>query len=330
MTNHEILRPVYRIVVTAFTITHVILGIISIPTLEIVWPCVLALLLCLGAGYYAAYGRPKSLNLLRGESLVIVGITTLMAVLVNYGLSDGFPGYGWWNSGATEMILVALALRGQLPIAWAGLGLFAIAQSIGGTLNHVAAAEIVGNIVTPAMWIFFAAVTRWQIERNHRQIQLSEQKGKEIYQRQAEEYAYQITKDEWAGFLDGPARQALQEIIDNADHLTEEHRRKYELLELSLRDESEARIFLTDTLREALQSARAEGLVIDFNDIRNVPLPAQVQRKMEQELLQRLRQPKLYSELNVVAFPRPSRTAVSILVRPRAPGAPEQIDISNE
>lgn len=329
MSNLEILRPVYRIVVTAFTITHVILGIISIPTLEKTWPCIVAIILCIGVSYFVAYGHSQTLNLCRRESLAVIAVTTLMAILVNYGLPDGFPGYGWWNSGATEMILVALALRGQLPIAWAGLGLFAVAQAVGGTMNHVAPAEIVGNVITPAMWIFFAAVTRWQIERNHRQIQLSEKLGKTIYQQQAEEYAYQITKDEWTGFLDGPARQALQEIIDNAENLTQEDRHRYELLELSLRDETEARIFLTDPLRAAIQSARAAGLHIEFSDIRNVPLAEHVKLKMEQVLLERLADPSSYSAVNVLALPRASQVAVTILVRPRRSGRPEQIDIPN-
>ncbi|WP_404290738.1 hypothetical protein [Glutamicibacter arilaitensis] len=327
MTNLEILRPVFRVLVTAFSTTHIIMGIASLPNLELLWPCLVALFLCAVASIFVAFGRRDSLNLHRTEAYAVICATTLMAILVNLGLPDGFPGYGWWNAGATEMILVALALRGQLPLAWTGLVAFAVAQAVGGTLNKVGAMEIFGSILTPALWVFFAAVIRWQIERNRQQIQVSEAKGRAVYQQQAAEYAYRTVKEQWTRVLDERVRWTLLDIDAHAENLTDAQRQEYALLELELRDEIQARIFMTDVLREAVRSARRAGLSVEFNDIRKVPLEPELSALIEHELMRLLSQPTVYRMLTVLALPKDSEVAVTILARAHGDGIPEQIDI---
>jgi hypothetical protein len=61
----------------------------------------------------------------------ILAAVTISTVLMNWSLSrTGWPGYSSWHFGANTFVLLAVALRGRTPWAWAGMGIMIAATVV--------------------------------------------------------------------------------------------------------------------------------------------------------------------------------------------------------
>ncbi|MFJ2621669.1 hypothetical protein [Glutamicibacter sp. NPDC087344] len=328
MSNNEILRPVYRVLVLVFSTAHIIMGISSFPELVSIWPCLIAILICVAVSAYVVFTQPLDLDLPLRKGVLIVTLTTTMSFFVNLGLPDGFPGYGWWNSGATEMILVALVLRGLQPIAWLGLGSLCLVQGSFGALHHVSWIEIFTNLITPALWVSFAVVTRWQIERNRRKIQKFEDESDIVYRRQLAEHAHHLTTEEWETVLQGEASALLREIDASNGRLTDEQLIRFQVYEQEFRDKIMSEVFTSKTLLQLVHAARLNGLKVKLNDMRKVSLSAETASHLERTLEDLFDHYYKYQLVNITAHAPSEPFAVTVLVRDSLTGEPNLIEVS--
>lgn len=262
--DSSITRPLILASALPFPIAHIVLGLVNLDRLTTVFPTLAAMVLCLLA-IVLLLRSPDDGRLGAVPAGIVLTCTSAMTILVNVVLPAGeHPGYAAWHSGALQMLLVATALRRRSGYAWVGIGLFALIQAVGSTLNGMTPIDTLVLIITPVTWIVVATAVNSIFDRSQRQIDAASAREREAAGQLAREHARQVARTHWAADLDRRTRPALERIA--AQDIDAAARDEFLLLEAELRDAIRGRALMGPGVAAAARQARTRGVRVDLLD----------------------------------------------------------------
>jgi hypothetical protein len=310
MMDKAITRPLIIALGLPFPAAHILLGLASLGKVASVWPVLSAIGICAALMFVVTRpGRGRTLPLTHAW-LAVAGVV-LIDLLVMSVLPDGVhPGYAAWHCGAIEMLMVTVAMRNRIALAWLGIGLFAILDFSGSMLHRLTVVDGLAMVITPLMWIGIATAVNGVLRRCVDQARFYTSREKESAARLAREDARRLAQTEWTKELERATRPMLETIA--AGQLSENDRNDCILLEARLRDQIRGRALATPEVLRAARAARARGTRVDIFDDRGAALPSAVLQEASAKLAAALNRASGGS-IKGRALPAGSGTAVTIL-----------------
>lgn len=267
-------HTINRWLVLAFAIpmpaVHVVLGLANLHKAVSVWPMLLAMGICLALVAVICW-RVEQRTLPLPAAVAVVAGVTAMDLLVTSVLPAGIhPGYAAWHNGAIQMLLVALAFRNRLGVAWLGMGLFAVLDFSASLRHGLSLVDALALVLTPLMWMVIATAVLSMLGRSRSNIAAYTEQSREAATRLAHEQARILFREQGMRDLEQLARPALEVIA--AGDPSEAQRRELALLEAGLRDQIRGRVLATPEVLVASRAARMRGVKVDLLDDRKTHL----------------------------------------------------------
>ncbi|MFU8945597.1 hypothetical protein ACLRGF_02590 [Mycetocola zhadangensis] len=246
----------------AFSLYHVVRGIMTLGQADSPWPSLAAMGLYLLATVLSLWptsptampGWLAALNLATAVSVPLL-VTSELDPLVNNG-------YATWHVSAIGTLMTIAVVRRQELVGWIGV-IFLTVQSIVwcgfGTSVQIG---ITGSL----MWVIIASVLTRSLVKVSRDAENLATAEREAAKWQAAQDAHQ---GERRRRLDQTAVRALpmlREIILSGGELSEEQRVESRVLEAGLRDEIRGRRLLNDRVRDSVLAARRRGATVSLLD----------------------------------------------------------------
>ena len=270
-------------------VAHVILGLANLHKVTSLWQPLAAMVLTL-ALVVAICWRTRGHTLPLGSALAVVAGVVIVDVLVTSVLPVGVhPGYAAWHNGAIQMLLVAMAFRNRVLLAWLGMVAFAVLDFSASMAHGLSLVDALALVLTPVMWMVIATAVHIMLGREH---------------------AHRLYRDKWMLELEQSARPALEAIAAGA--LSAGQRQELALLEAELRDQIRGRLLATPEVVQAARAARARGVKVDLLDDRKAPLDSAVLEDAVAQLLGVLRRVES-GRVRARALPAGGELAVTIL-----------------
>ncbi|WP_454698274.1 hypothetical protein [Arthrobacter humicola] len=234
-----------------------------------------------------------------------------MELLVMGVLPSGVhPGYAAWHCGAIEMLMVTVAMRNRIGLAWLGIGLFALADFTGSMIHRLTIIDGLAMVLTPLMWVGIANAVSVVLRRCVDQAEVYSSQERESAERLARENARRLAQTEWAKDLERATAPLLKKIASgklSSGDITE-----CVLLEAELRDQIRGRALATPEVVRAARAARARGARVDIFDDRGADLPPAVREEASAQLITALNDARV-GWIKGRALPAGSPTAVTVL-----------------
>jgi hypothetical protein len=247
---------------TAFSLYHVVRGIMTLGQASSPWPSLAAMALYLVATIISLWptsptampGWLAGLNLATAVSVPLL-VTSELDPLVNNG-------YATWHVSAIGTLMTIAVVRRQELVGWIGV-LFLTIQSI--VWCGVGTSVQIG-ITGSLMWVAIASVLTRSLVKVSRDAENLATAEREAAKWQTAQQAHQ---GERRRRLDQTAVRALpmlREIILSGGELSEQQRVESRVLEAGLRDEIRGRRLLNDRVRESVLAARRRGTTVSLLD----------------------------------------------------------------
>ncbi len=269
--DSEVARPLIFATVIPYCLAHIILGLANLSILTAVGPALLAMAICIVA-MFIVVPRGISVKLSRRQSWAVIVATVTMDLVVNSGLpAHVHPGYAAWHTAAIQMILLGLALRGRLGMAWLGITLFALADLASSIVRGLEFVDAVVLVITPVMWIVIATAVIAVSNGSRREVALSIEQREQNERSIAKQHALQVLRTEWIQALDQLTRPALELVARG--NLDTRDRTELMLVEAELRDGIRGRALATPAVALAARQARNRGVKVDILDDSDTQLP---------------------------------------------------------
>lgn len=293
-----------------FPAVHILLGLANLVRVTSVLPALAATGVCAALMFLVtSSGQDRTLPLVRAR-LAVAGVV-LMELLVMAVLPfDVHPGYAAWHCGAIEMLMVTVAMRNRIGLAWLGIGLFALFDFSGSMLHGLTIVDGLAMVLTPLMWVGIAHAVSLVLRRCVDQTQVYSRQERESAARLARENARRLAQTEWAKELERATAPMLNKI--KAGKLSPRDREECVLLEAELRDQIRGRALATPEVVRAARAARTRGARVDIFDDRGAELPPSVREEASAQLAAALDEAS-GGWVKSRALPLGSRTAVTIL-----------------
>lgn len=294
-----------------FPSAHIILGIANLHRVSSIWPSIVAMAIC--AALMILVTLPSDSNgLPRHRSLVMIGGTVAMEILVQSVLPFGsHPGYAAWQCGAIQMLMVTVAIRNRIRLAWLGITLFATIDFTASMIRGLSIVDALALIAPPVMWIVLATAVNVVLRRCEIQIREHNAQEQEAADRIASEHARNVAQNEWVNDLDRATRPLLEKIV--AGQLSDADREDCKLLESQLRDQIRGRALASASVLQAARAARSRGVRVDIFDDRGSELPPAIAAEAHAQLAAALVQAERGSSVKGRALPADADIAVTIL-----------------
>jgi hypothetical protein len=323
--NSAFTRTLILAVGLPFPAAHIVLGLANLHQVTVVWPVLIAMAICLGLMLLVTL-QWEGNRLTPRQGLIMVAGIIVMELLVQSVLPVGkHPGYAAWQCGAIQMLMVTLAIRNQIGLAWLGIGLFVALDFTASMIHRLSAVDALAMVVPPAMWMVVATAVSLVLLRCQGQIRAYETKARESSARLAREHARTVFQDEWALDLDRSARRLLEKIASGK--ISDTVRTDCLLLEAQLRDQIRGRALATPEVLQAARAARKRGVRVDIFDDRGTDLPPVAFSEATAQLAGALTRAERGS-VKGRALPSESEVAVTILAFDEdAPGEEFYIEI---
>ncbi len=291
-------------------VAHVILGLANLHKVTSLWQPLAAMVLTL-ALVVAICWRTRGHTLPLGSALAVVAGVVIVDVLVTSVLPVGVhPGYAAWHNGAIQMLLVAMAFRNRVLLAWLGMVAFAVLDFSASMAHGLSLVDALALVLTPVMWMVIATAVHIMLGRSRSNIAAYTEQSRESATRLGREHAHRLYRDKWMLELEQSARPALEAIAAGA--LSAGQRQELALLEAELRDQIRGRLLATPEVVQAARAARARGVKVDLLDDRKAPLDSAVLEDAVAQLLGVLRRVES-GRVRARALPAGGELAVTIL-----------------
>ncbi|WP_437770478.1 hypothetical protein [Arthrobacter sp. KNU40] len=308
--NNAISRPLILAMGLAFPASHIVLGLFNIGMLLSPWPTLLAMGICVVLMVVVttpASGR----GMPRRNAVITVAGTALMDVLVQSVLPTGVhPGYAAWHCGAIQMLLVTVALRKQIELAWLGIGIFSVLDFAGSMIHRLTPVDGLALVVTPLMWVGIAHAVSRVFGRCDVLVRDYEDQEKRSGARIAREHARWLSQNEWVTELEHATKPTLTKIA--AGDLDAADRANCGYLQDELRDQVRGRVLATRQVLASARAARERGVSVEIFDDRETALPTAVEREVLVQLVGALDRAE-NGFVKARALPRGQDIAVTIL-----------------
>ncbi|MGO4858932.1 hypothetical protein [Arthrobacter sp. 2MCAF14] len=308
--NNAISRPLILAMGLAFPASHIVLGIFNLDMLLSPWPALLAMGICVAL--MVVVTMPASdRGLSRRNAVITVAGTALMDVLVQSVLPTGIhPGYAAWHCGAIQMLLVTVALRKQIGLAWLGIGIFSVLDFSGSMLHRLSPVDGLALVVTPLMWIGIAHAVSRVFGRCDVLVRNYEDQEKRSAARIAREHARWLSQNDWVTELEHATKPTLTKVATG--NLDASDRADCGYLQDELRDQVRGRVLATPPVLKSARAARERGVAVEIFDDREAALPDAVQQEALAQLIGALDRAES-GFVKARALPRGQEIAVTIL-----------------
>ncbi|WP_395398552.1 hypothetical protein ACHMXB_12065 [Arthrobacter sp. UC242_113] len=272
--DNAITRPLILALGLPFPAAHILLGLANLGTVTSIWNALAAMAICLVLMAVVTWpGKGRTLPRFHA-AMAVVGVVLMDLLVMTVLPSDVHPGYAAWHCGAIEMLMVTVAMRNRVALAWLGISLFAILDFSGSMLHRLSVVDGLALVVTPLMWIGIATAVSKVLRRCVDQARTYTSQETEAAVRLAREEARRLAQTHWTRELDRLARPSLELIARGP--LSEQDRQDCALLEAQLRDQIRGRALATPEVLRAARRARARGVKVDILDDRETELSTAV------------------------------------------------------
>ncbi|GGF00610.1 hypothetical protein [Mycetocola zhadangensis] len=255
-------RWVMLALAAAFSIYHVVRGIMTLGQAGSPWPSLVAMALYLAATVLSLWptsptampGWLAAFNLGTAVSVPVL-VTSELDPLVNNG-------YATWHVAAIGTLMTIAVVRRQELVGWVGVIFLTVQSILWCGLGTSVQIGITGSL----MWVIIASVLTRSLVKVSRDAENLAVAEREAAKWQAAQDAHQ---GERRRRLDQTAVRALpmlREIILSGGELSEEQRVESRVLEAGLRDEIRGRRLLNDRVRESVLAARRRGTTVSLLD----------------------------------------------------------------
>lgn len=308
--DRVITRPLILSLGLPFPAAHILLGLANLGRTTSPIPALAAMAICVALMVLVTRaGQGRGLSAMHAV-LALVGVLT-MDVLVNSGLRYGeHPGYAAWHTGAIQMIIVVVAMRQQIRLAWLGAGIFAVLDFASSLIRGLPVIDGLTLVLTPLMWVVIATVVSILLSRSIDQINAYTATERQSAKILARDHARQLSRDEWMTDLDKTTRPCLEIIASGSP--TASNRQEFMLLEAQLRDQIRGRSLATPSVLQSARDARARGVRVDLLDDRKSDLSVAVLSEASVQLSEAMDRAQRGS-VKGRALPAGSGVAVTVL-----------------
>lgn len=266
-----ITRPIILAFSLPYPFVHIILGLANLHKVTSIVPPLIAMVICAAVILIVTLppvGRPLET---RVAWAAVVGVL-VVEVLVKSALPIGIhPGYAAWHNGAIQMLLVTVALRGRMRLAWLGMGVFAAIDFTASLVQKLTRIEALAMVITPILWMAMATALSIILRRCAELTQDFTKQEQAAASKLASENARQLAQSEWMRDLRRATRPMLERIAAGA--LQPAGQRECLLLEAELRDGIRGRSLAVPLVQQAARDARGRGVSVDLLDDRATALP---------------------------------------------------------
>ena len=225
----------------------VILGVANLHKVTSLWQPLAAMVVTL-ALVVAICWRTREHKLPLGSALAVV--TGVLPTGVH-------PGYASWQNGAIQMLLVAMAFRNRVLLAWLGMVAFAVLDFSASMAHGLSLVDALALVLTPVMWMVIATAMHVMLGRSRSNIAAYTEQSRESATRLGREHAHRLYRDTWMLELEQTTRPALEAIA--AGELSTGQRQELALLEAELRDQVRGRLLATPEVVQAARAARVRA-----------------------------------------------------------------------
>lgn len=308
--DREISKWLVLAVAIPMPVVHVILGLANLHRAISLWQPLLAMVLTLALVAVICW-RTRGHTLPLGSALAVVAGVVLVDLLVTGVLPAGeHPGYASWHNGAIQMLLVAMAFRNRVLLAWVGMVIFAVLDFSASMEHGLSVVDALALVLTPVMWMVIATAVHIMLGRSRSNIAAYTAQSRESALRLGREHARALYREKWMLELEHAARPALETIA--AAELSAGQRQELALLEAELRDQIRGRVLATPEVLRAARAARVRGVKVDLLDDRNAAMAPAVLGDAVAQLLGVLRRVDS-GRVSARALPAGGNLAVTIL-----------------
>lgn len=240
-------------------LSNVALAVSSDIALALTWQCLAALTLYAVATALAVLPNATPLRIPFAAAVVVAttGVTALMSVIVPADAE-----YFAWHYGANTLLLLGVALRGRIRIAWIGMLLMLATAAL--MLPYATFGELLHRFDRNIAVLLVGTIAALALKRTINRT-LTIERARDA--RAAQQAAHAAAAEEQERILrrfEASALPVLREIASDAeagDATADEARRRAWLgVEADLRDRIRARALDVEPLRGAVQRARARGV----------------------------------------------------------------------
>ncbi len=176
-----------------------------------------------------------------------------------------------WFVSASAFLLLALALRGRVVTAVAGVAVLVTVVTLAGAVAGAPAATVLQVIARPLILVALAVALMGVVERLQRHIRALHRRTLAATERRAWDEAARAELSRRADDLDADVVPLLRRIGEGTA-LSDADRGRCASLEGRLRDEYRAGILVREPLAEAARAARARGVDVVLLDDTATPL----------------------------------------------------------
>lgn len=246
----------------AFSLYHVVRGLMTLGQADSPWPSIAAMALYLVATVLSLW--PTSPTAMPGwlaalDLATAVSVPLLVTSELNPQVNNG---YATWHVAAIGTLMTIAVVRRQELIGWIGV-LFLTVQSVLwcgiGTSVEIG---VTGSII----WVIVASVLTRSLVKVSRDAENLAVAERESAKWQAAQDAHQGERRRRLEQTAVRALPMLREIILSGGELSETQRMESRVIEAGLRDEIRGRRLLNSRVRESVDAARRRGMTVSMLD----------------------------------------------------------------
>lgn len=204
------------------------------------------------------------------SGLVVSGTGLALAAL---GPRAWAPDALWFVAPASLLALVVLASGEAVP-AWLAAATYGVAVVIAASLGGQPPERVVSVAAAPLFWLTVLTLFFWWLDSLQAQVDQAETAVEEAARLDASTVSKLMFREVWLSELREVVAPALAKLAGQVEPVTDEDRRRFLLLEGSLRDGLMAGNLNSPALSAAIMDARARGVSVTLVDNRGSNLPA--------------------------------------------------------
>ena len=280
----DLSRPILVRLVWVLVALQFLLGWTSLNEVTVVWPVFLAQAMAAVATAITLWHSDQN-PISMGRASVVVAMLLALTLIIQTVLPHGYwPGYATWHSTVVMVLLVAVLVRGQERIAWAGVVLYALVSGIWAISRGLESGDTLRVGFGPFSWMLVAQLLQvWLIDMGDR-MNTSRRSSAQANKAIAQSFSKMVLRDVWLTQLRAQVGPLLNRIADPDYTLTAEERANCLAQESRLRDAMRAGNLVTELTSDAIEVARGRGVDVRLVDSRGTRLPEDVRTALTRHL----------------------------------------------
>jgi len=280
----DLSRPMLVRLVWILVALQFLLGWTSLDQVTTVWPVFLAqglAAIATAVTLWHSEEHPMSV----GRASAVVAMLLALTLIVQSVLPQGYwPGYATWHSTVVMVLLVAVLVRGQGRIAWAGVVLYALVSAVWAISRGLEVGDTLRVGFGPFSWMLVAQLLQaWLIDMGDR-MNMSRRSSAQANKAIAQSFSKLVLRDVWLTQLRAQVGPLLNRIADPDYVLSAEERANCLAQESRLRDAMRAGNLVTELTSDAIEVARGRGVDVRLVDSRGTRLPEDVRTALTRHL----------------------------------------------